>query len=696
MGPWLLIAAAAAPQAEAAAPAAPLPAAPAAAERGVIAYPPSFFADARPVNAYDMVIRLPGFTFDKGVVVRGLAGSSGNVLIDGQPPVSKNDALDEILKRLPAGAVERIDLIRGGAPGIDMEGRTVLANVVRKQTAGFRAAVMPGLYRVYDGRWLPGIRAEAQWRWPGGRSAELGQVYGTGANEEFGDGNRVRYNADGSERLRSKIDADSYGTRIWTTGAYETPLLGGRARVNGAFMLTPAEVEIYDRYVSANGLEYEFDDIDRLQAELGGRYNRSLTEKLTLEAVAFHQWNNQKTTVDFQAPGLTRDFLLDRETTEAVGRVHFRYRMSPSVTLEAGGEGALNKLDSETALNVNGRPVVVPAANVQVEETRGEVFVKGSWRPTPTLTLEAGVRQEGSKVTSDGDVVLEKELRFTKPRLAATWDPDPSSQLRLRLEREVGQLNFDDFVASSSVASTGVLVAGNPDLTPQQDWVAEAAYERRFWKSGAAVITFRHHELSDVVDRGPVRNAAGVAVADRPENIGDGRREEISFSITLPLDRLKVPNGGQLRMQATRRWSEVVDPLTGEEREISTLKSSSDIREPSVLGPVSWEAHFTQDLPALKAVWGVDVIGAYRDRAYRLSEIETRKISTWVLVFAEYKPRPDWIIRLEAMGLNGRDAKRIREVYIGPRNQGRLDYTDVRRLEWNGAMYLRVRKTFGG
>ncbi len=260
----------------------------------------------------------------------------------------------------------------------------------------------------------------------------------------------------------------------------------------------------------------------------------------------------------------------------------------------------------------------------------------------------------------------------------------------------MSQLNFDDFVASSSVASTGVLVAGNPDLKPQQDWVMEAAYERRFWKSGAAVITLRHHELSDVVDRGPVRNAAGVAVADRPENIGDGRREEVSFSLSLPLERRKVPNGGQLRLQATRRWSEVKDPLTGEAREISTLKSSSDIREPSVLAPVSWEAHFTQDLPALKAVWGVDVIGAYRDRAYRLSEIETRKISTWVLVFAEYKPRPDWIIRLEAMGLNGRNAKRIREVYIGPRNLGRLDYTDVRSLEWNGAMYLRVRKTFGG
>src|SRR4051812_38765151 len=112
MGPWILLAAAA-PQAAAEAVVTTPPPAPAGPGRGVIAYPPGFFADARPVNAYDMVIRVPGFTFDKGAVVRGLAGSAGNVLIDGQPPVVKNDTLDEILKRIPAGTIERIELIRG-------------------------------------------------------------------------------------------------------------------------------------------------------------------------------------------------------------------------------------------------------------------------------------------------------------------------------------------------------------------------------------------------------------------------------------------------------------------------------------------------------------------------------------------------------------------------------------------------------
>ena len=43
-------------------------------EQGISVYPPSFFADARPATAYDMLSRLPGFSLDTGTgtTVRGL------------------------------------------------------------------------------------------------------------------------------------------------------------------------------------------------------------------------------------------------------------------------------------------------------------------------------------------------------------------------------------------------------------------------------------------------------------------------------------------------------------------------------------------------------------------------------------------------------------------------------------------------
>ncbi|KRB49440.1 TonB-dependent siderophore receptor [Phenylobacterium sp. Root700] len=652
---------------------------PAAAAGGVIAYPPAFFAEMGPSTALDMVQRLPGFSFDKGAVVRGLAGASGNVLIDGEPPVAKNDTLEEILKRIPYGSVARIDVIRGGAPGVDMQGRTVIANVVRRQGAGARGAVSFSTQPIYDGRVLNALRAEGQWRWDG-KLLELSMVNGKGPDDALGDGPRVRYGPTGVPLIVSEVDADGQGLREWVTGAFETPVARGRLRLNGAYMKTTSTSEIYDRLsVPGAAREYEYVTPHRLQAELGGRFVRAFGAT-SLEALAFQQWNNLDTKARFESAAVDRLFHSDKKVTESVGRLNLRRRMSDSLSLEAGVEGAFNALDSKTTLMVNGLRVVVPAADVRVEEARAEPYVVGTWRPTSTLTFEGALRQEVSKITSTGDVNLEKSLSFTKPRLAVTWAPGAANQWRGRLEREVSQLNFDDFVATSSVASTGVLIAGNPDLSPQQAWVIEGAYERRFWTSGAAVLTVRHYELSDVIDRAPIR--VGAVVADGPANIGDGTKDEAAVSLSAPLDRVWLKRA-TIKGQATWRRSQVVDPTTGDDREISGLH------------PVDWEVHFTQDLPGLKANWGVDVFGGFRESNYRLTEIETKKYETFATVFAEVKPRPDLILRVEIQNVTGRDVQRIREVYAGPRDRAALAYTDVRNLEWGRCLFVRLRKTFG-
>lgn len=646
---------------------------------GVIAYPPAFFAEMGTSTALDMVQRLPGFNFDKGAAVRGLAGAGGNVLIDGEPPVSKNDTLEEVLKRIPIGSILRIEVIRGGAPGIDMQGRTVMANVVRKQVSGTRGAVSVSVHPLADGRVLNALRAEGQWRWDG-KLAELSIVHGKGPDDSYGDGPRARYGPAGQVLIRSRVDADAQGERRWLIGAYESPFAKGRLRVNGAYLDNISDIELYDHLsVPSATREDERISVDRLQAELGGRYTRRFGAT-SLEVVAFQQWNNNDTQARFTSAAVNRLFASDKKVTESVGRLNLRRRQTDKLSLEVGVEGAFNGLDSETSLNVNGARIAVPAANVRVEETRGEVFGVATWRPTPELTVEGGLRQEASKITSTGDVRLEKSLSFLKPRLALTWAPNAADQLRLRLEREVSQLNFDDFVASSSVASTGVVLAGNPDLSPQQAWVVEAAFERRFWGSGAGVLTLRHFELSDVIDRAPI--GSGVVVADGPANIGEGTKDEAVASLAVPLVRLGLKNA-TFRGQVTWRESAVTDPTTGQQREISGLN------------PVSWDAHFTQDLPQWKAIWGVDVSGGFRETFYRLTEIETRKFETFVTVFAELKPRPDLILRIEAQNIGERDVQRIREVYAGPRGAAGLAYTDVRDLEWGRALFLRLRKIIG-
>jgi len=647
---------------------------------GVISYPPEFFAASQPGNAWEMLLRLPGFTLDTGDTIRGFEGGGGNALVDGQRPTSKTDPLDELLRRIPAAQVERIELIRGGAPGVDMQGKTVLANVVKKPGAGFRGLFAVANNRLYDGRMQHGVRLELSGG-KDGRNWEGSARYGFGADDGGDYGPGVRVAPDGSVLVRSNIDSESDGLQKTLTGAYEQPLFGGKVRVNGRMFWEKWKEEEDRNVIFPSPLLVTIDDVYLSEdTELGARFNRAFGDKTTLELIGLRQTKERDISSSFASPPDTGRFHLIRESSETIGRGVLKYRFNDTLSLETGGEGAFNKLDSQTMLTENGTLVVLPAANVTVEETRGEVFTKGVWRATPEWTVEVGLRYEASSISSDGDVSLEKTLNFAKPRLAVTWQARPTTQVRFRFERVVGQLNFDDFVADSSL-NTGVVTAGNPDLNPEQAWVTEATIEQRFWKDGVVSLTARHSALTDVIDRAPIFTPTDVF--DAPNNIGDGTKDELIVNLTLPLGRLGV-KGGQLKGEVTWRRSEVEDPTTGETREISDLR------------PLEWEATFSQDLPRWKATWGVDFYGGWRETSYRFNEIEDLKLKTYVKPFAEFRLQPDLMLRIELPNVTERGIRRTRTIYAGPRNTSAISFVDDRDLQFGRGVYVRLRKTFGG
>src|SRR5262249_6668036 len=158
---------------------------------------------------------------------------------------------------------------------------------------------------------------------------------------------------------------------------------------------------------------------------------------------------------------------------------------------------------------------------------------------------------------------------------------DPNDQVRVRVEKEVGQLDFNSFVAAAQLNGSGVF-AGNPNLVPQQNWAFEVAYDRHFWKDGIVSLTARHLVLTDVIDRAPVFDPSGVF--DEPANIGGGSENDLVASFNLPFDRFGL-KGVVVHGLGTWTFSQVTDPTTGEKRRISGQH------------PLNAELHFAQDLP---------------------------------------------------------------------------------------------------
>ena len=262
-----------------------------------------------------------------------------------------------------------------------------------------------------------------------------------------------------------------------------------------------------------------------------------------------------------------------------------------SLSLESGLDLTLNTLVNFVELFKNGVKIPLPASDVHIQEQRGEAFSTLTWQAMPDLTIESGLRYEMSRMKQTGDSVLTRQFGYLKPRVKASYKLEKDDVLRLLVEREAGQLNFNNFVTTIDVKSNSVN-AGNKNLVPQTLWRVEADWEHAF-KGGSLVLAARHEMSSKTMDHVAIRGVSGDL--DSLGNIGSGNNTEFQGNLVYPVSWPPL-SGLTIQASALYRFSEVTDPQTHTKRSITQ-------------GP-PWEAKIalTQDLPEWRARLGASYI----------------------------------------------------------------------------------------
>jgi hypothetical protein len=143
-----------------------------------------------------MVSRVPGFSVQDGDGSRGFEGAVGNILINGSRPASKNDTGSSVLSRTLVPQVERIELIRGGAPGIDMQGYSVVVNVITRTQASTEQ-ILTGNMAFFEGGTDRGFGTYQFTRRDGDRVWGFTLSDGVSINDSNGVGRVIRRNANG-------------------------------------------------------------------------------------------------------------------------------------------------------------------------------------------------------------------------------------------------------------------------------------------------------------------------------------------------------------------------------------------------------------------------------------------------------------------------------------------------------------------
>jgi len=648
-------------------------------------YPASFFAAFHPDNALDMVKRIPGFTFQPGDPnLRGMAEAAGNVVVDGKRIADKNFTLDQVLERIPAGQVDHVTLIRGGAPGIDMLGQPVVANVVRKAGgSGGALTLSDGVYA--DGRMTPGITFERSHSAGAGRRIAFSMSLSRYVENKLGDGSRLRTDAAGAPIEQAHIDAASGGTTGFAQGTVELPGLGGHLRLNGTLTWTDYKKHLVDHvFAPIASMSTVDEDLGGLAhgqagAELGVHLDRAFGSAIETETSALLRLGRKNYRSSLEAPGAATTFTERDRTGEAVVRSRLRYAASKALSAALTIEGAYNWLGTGSGLDFNETAIALPNGKAHVTETRGDVGVEVTWQASKAVALEGGVHVELSQIRAAADTKESRFYIYPKPFLRLTLAPTARQQLRLRIARDVGQLDFTNFVAAASL-DRGSVASGNAAIRPNSAWIAEAAYE---WRAGDAAfaLTARHSWLKDVIDRVPVRQSGGGALFDAPGNIGSGREDDLIGDLTLPLGWLGLPHA-QLKLDGTWRHARVTDPTTSEKRGISNQK------------PVEFSADFHQDLPRWKAAWGVKLDTGWRTWTYSFNEVDLNRTSGSLTILGDYVPRPSLSFHLEGGLILGQRYGRVIAFYDGLRGAGPLAYRDDRRLRLGPSLSLRVRRAF--
>lgn len=643
-------------------------------ERDLV-FEPDYFRAAAPATALDMVRRVPGFVIDGGAAVRGYAGAAGNVLIDGARPSTKNETIDALLQAIPASQVARIELVRGERAGLDRQGVQLLVNVVRK-TAGTatRTYTLSG-YAYPDGAVRPALRVENTRRTPGG--GWQGSILLSTNQDESGTGTRVRRAADGSEieRARDSIESPIAGAEARLSG--DLPFAGGTLRGNGS--LTWQDYRTHERLAFATGpaagtTARTDDRIRTTSGEIGTEWTRRLGASLTAKLLALGTRKHVVTGSGSDEGGTASDYRGDSLADERIVRVALNRPAGRGLGWEAGGEIAYNALGSRARLDIGGAPFPLPGADVKVSERRGDLFVRLKSSPARGLLAEATLRGEASSLrqrdrTTGADYA--RHFGFLKPKLTLQWDADRRTQLRLRAERVVGQLDFSDFASSASLIEK-TINAGNAALRPQTGWTLEAAWERRFASDGVVTLTGRHELIDNVLDRVPIDDL------DAPGNIGRGTISAAALRLSWPLDRLGI-GGARLNFDGERRWSSVRDPVTGEQRRISGKS------------PFSGTLRATLDRPRLKSSWAFDVYFGETYTYRRIDEVRTTRDQPYASLKWTWRPTPRLTIETSAENLLARRRSRNRALYDARRDTGAILFTERRVYRSRTGLFLSIR-----
>ena len=667
-------------------------------EQGQI-FEADYFTQYAPRTALDMVSRIPGFQIRSGDnSKRGLGNGGANILINGERISGKTNPRDQ-LSRINASSVTKIEIVDGTAldiPGLSGQ----VANVHTKNT---------GVSGTWE--WNPEWRNRVKANILRGKLTVTGEKDKlswsiTANNVAFRNGHR------GPETL-TFTDGTLFETR-YEDGQY----YGDNPGLSLDLGFKPKADHIANLNLKYNQFNFNGREQSRrtaitndgtsqetLFSNAEDEYNYTIDtdyqfpflksdQNGTLKLIGYYRFEHSPTVSRFDVfdPLLGRTsgsrFFRVADEAELIARAEYSWKPTDARDWQMGVEAVNNYLDiaSKLLLLDNGIFVDEPldGATSRVEEKRVEATLTHTRKLSDKWDVQMSLGAEYSDISQNTGLAR----TFFRPKgfLSATYKANDSQSLTAKIEREVGQLNFFDFISSVSLQDD-LDKTGNINLVPEQIWNANLEWNKDFGNGNTFKASIYGRLISDLVDRIPI-GVDGDAIG----NIDSAYKYGFNSTLTLKGDKWGY-KGTQLDLTLNMRNSSVEDPVQFFDRRINGDFISY------------WSVDFRHDIPNTDWAWGVYADQFRSAPNFRLSTInEFRFAGPWGSAFIEHKDVFGLKVKASIANLFDASDDFRRDVFTDPndpdpfaivrRDLGTLGYSEERTREFDTIYRLTLSGTF--
>ena len=668
------------------------------ASSSVVTYDREYFANLTTVTLLDMLQAVPGVpdilnknrqqrrggpgASNRGE--RGFGSGGDQILINGKRLAGKSNNIDDTLGRISAEQVERIELIRGAAAGLDVQSQGLIVNIIMREGQSTSTTFLQFKGEYSGGHYFtPEFLASHS----GSRgSFEYNFSYERQNNDFFFDATETFFDPDGNQEAVRIVngDFDRYGHNLNTNLGYEFED-GSRLRLNGLY--EPSGVNGKEtRDKSTDTLRPVFWDADRdvNRWEVGGDYSRkfgilgNLKTLFVINNTATDDTVNRFRGSNAERFEYTRDITIE-DRSEKILRGSLIKTIFGDQTLEFGGEGAINTYDKAydnfDREDANSDLIIDNSDDVRIKENRYEVFINHSYNLSSSMLLQSSLITEFSKIIADtyqGETIIDNRntsFTYLKPRVNFRYNITNQDQFRFLVEKKVSQLDFNNFVTRFDQQAQ-IFRFGNTNIRPEQTWDFAATYEHRLPNdAGSFEFEAFYRKYTDHIstvdftqyydfDLSPIDEVNaffalnpdtglrdyvddnGEGYSAKQGNIPTAKAYGAKIKTNLRLGFIGVPNA-TLSVNYTYERRRAIDQFTLEER---NFDRHSNHRV---------DVNFRHDVTQYQLAYGVEITARSDFQRNFINFYWPNQPAANIKVFAEKTLFQDYKLRLEGEGLNG-------------------------------------------